>query len=183
MRNRFLLAALAVAACALTAVATALAAGSSKHATTRHSSAARRAAQYHGGGPAGPGGLPLRGPGGPGGGAVHSESVVLDKAGTGFITVTTDSGKVKAVSASEGKLTIEESANGIVYKTVTLEIASGAKVTLDGNSSSLEALKEGDRVVVCSSSEGTTVLAADSSFRPEGGFGHQGPPPGGPPSE
>ena len=106
---------------------------------------------------------------------------MLNKAGTEFITLTTDSGTVKSVEASSGKLTITEAAKSVTYKTVTLTIPSAAKVTLDGKSSSLESLKEGDHVTVASSSEGTTVMAADSSFHPEPGSWHGGPPPGGQP--
>src|SRR5213592_721978 len=47
------------------------------------------------------------GPGGPGGPAVHAEAVVPNKAGDGFITVTSDAGKVKSVSGND--ITIDES--------------------------------------------------------------------------
>ncbi len=172
MRRKLLLVYGVVGVCALAGVATALAAsGKTQHAKSGHvASAGSSQAGY---GP--PGGF--GGPGGPGGFAVHAESVVLDKAGTGFITLTTDSGTVKSVEASAGKLTIAEAAKSVAYKTVTLSIPSGAKVTLDGKSSTLESLKEGDRVNVSSSSEGTSVEATDSSFHPEGGTWHGGPPP------
>lgn len=171
MRRKLLLVSGMVGVCALTAVATALAAsGKTQHARSAHAAADSRQGGY---GP--PGGF--GGPGGPGAFAVHAESVVLNKAGTEFITLTTDSGTVKSVEASAGKLTIAEAAKSVTYKTVTLSIPSGAKVTLDGKSSSLESLKEGDRVRVSSSSEGTSVEATDSSFHPEGGGWHGGPPP------
>lgn len=172
MSRRLILIAAVTGAVALAAVATALAAGGSKSKsaathTTRHATA--------GGIGGGPGGPP--GPGG-GPGGVHSESVVLNKKGDGFITVTSDSGKIKSVDAGAGSIEVTEEANSVTYKTVTLTIPSGATVTLDGKSSSLEALAAGDHVNVSSSSEGTTVFAADSSFHPEGP-GHGGPPPGG----
>ena len=85
--------------------------------------------------------------------------------------MTTDSGIVKSVEASAGKLTIEEGTSTVTYKTVTLSIPSEAKVILDGKTSSLSSLAAGDHVMVSSSSEGTIVFAADSSFHPEG------PPP------
>lgn len=184
MRRKVTLVALALAACALTA-ATALAASTkSARASARHTTAARKSAQASG--VAGEGGPPGGGPGwgaGPGGQpAVHSESVVLNKAGTEFITVTTDSGTVKSVEASTGTLTITEAARSVTYKTVTVSIPSGAKVTLDGKSSSLASLAEGDRVTVSSSSEGVAVNATDSSFHPEGAPGHGGAPPWGQPS-
>jgi Cu/Ag efflux protein CusF len=169
------------AVCALTAVATAIAASSSKsHASShRHAAVTRKGTQSGGpeGGPPGGGGF------GGGPGAVHSESVVLDKAGTAYITVTSDSGTVKSVEASAGKLTIVEGTKSVTYKTLTLTIPSEAKVTLDGETSSLEKLAEGDHVTVSSSSEGTEVMATDSSFHPEGGpqGGHGGPPQGGQP--
>jgi len=174
MPRRFILVATIAGACALAAVATALAAGS-----TKSKSATRHATRHATATSTGEGGA-LPGPPGPGGGrgAVHSESVVLNKKGDGFITVTTDSGKVKSVDAGAGTLEVTEEAKSVVYKTVTLTIPSGSTVTLDGKSSSLESLAAGDHVTVSSSSEGTTVFAADSSFRPEGP-GHGGPPPGG----
>jgi Cu/Ag efflux protein CusF len=174
MRRKLLLICGVVGVCAFAGVATALAtSGKTQHA---HSGRAAAANSSQGGyaPPGGPGG-----PRGPGGFAVHAESVVLDKAGTEFITLITDSGTVKSVEASAGKLTITEAAKSVTYKTVTLSIPSAAKVALDGKSSSLESLKEGDRVTVSSSSEGTTVQAADSSFHPEGGGWQGGPPPAG----
>ena len=171
MSRRLILVAVVAGACALAAVATALAAGSTKTKTsTRH---AAISGSGEGGGPPGPRG----GPGGGGRGGVHSESVVLNKKGDGFITVTTDNGKLKSVDTSAGTIEVTEEANSVVYKTVTLTIPSGSNVTLDGKSSSLEKLAAGDHVTVSSSTEGTTVFAADSSFHPEGP-GQGGPPPG-----
>lgn len=178
MPRRLILVAAVTGACALAAVATALAAGSTK--SKRSTSHATRHGTINGtgegsgpGGPPGPGGWP--GPGGHGG--VHSESVVLNKKGDGFITVTTDSGKIKSIDAGAGTIEVTEEANSVTYKTVTLTIPSGATVVLDGKSGSLAGLAAGDHVVVSSSSEGTNVFAADSSFQPQGA-GHGGPPPG-----
>ena len=187
MRRKTILVSALVAVCALSAVATALASsGSARHARShsagviRGRDQAQRANSGEGGGP------PAGGTGGPGGlgggpGIVHAEGVMLDKAGTGYITFTTDSGTVKSVEASAGKLTILEGTKSVTYKTLTLSIPSEAKVTLDGKSSSLSSLAEGDHVVVMTSSEGTTVNAGDSSAHPEGGAGHGGPPPSGEP--
>ena len=178
MRRKLVIACALAVVCATAAVATALAATPNKHHASRGATVRRSARS---GAKLGEGGAPP--PGGPGGpgwpGAVHSESVVLNKAGTGYITVTSDSGTVKSVEASAGKLTIAEGVKSVSYKTVTLTIPSEAKVSLDGNSSSLADLAEGDHVTVSSSSEGTTVFATDSSFHPEGGPGHPGPPPAG----
>jgi hypothetical protein len=122
------------------------------------------------------------GHGGPGGHgmAVHSTEVVLNKAGTAFITETEDSGTVTAVDSSAGTVTIKEGTSSVTYATPTITIPSGATVTLDGNTSSLEKILSGDHVSIRSSSEGTDVFAIDSSFTPpthmQGGPG--GPPPG-----
>jgi hypothetical protein len=132
-------------------------------------------------------------PGGPGGGpdggmAVHSVDVVLNKAGTAYITETRDSGTVTAVDASAGTVTIKEGTATVTYGTPTISVPSGATVTLDGKASSLEKLATGDHVSITSSSEGTDVFATDSSFSPTGhgpgGAGGWGGPPAGatPPS-
>jgi hypothetical protein len=129
---------------------------------------------------------PARQPGGPHGGpAVHADEVVLNKAGTAFITETEDSGTVTSVSGDQ--LTIKEAADNVTYKTVTLTIPADATVNRNGAKAALSDLKTGDHVHVSSSSDGTTVFAGDSSFGP-GGPGHGGPPgapghggPGGPP--
>lgn len=138
-----------------------------------------------GGGPGGPGGPGRGGPGGPAGGGpggtVHSTSVLLNKAGTAYITVTSDSGTVKSVDATAGSLVITEGTKSVTYKTVTLTIPSDAKVILDGKSSALEKLTEGDRVSVSSSSEGTIVQAGNSSFDPKRIGRRGGPPLGGQP--
>jgi len=119
---------------------------------------------------------------GPGGGAVHSVSVVPDKAGTSFITLTSDRGTVKSVDSAGATLTIEEGTKSATYKTLTLSVPSGTKVMRDGKAASLAEIKAEDHVSVSSSSEGTTVFAMDSSFRPEHGPGRGGAPGmGGPP--
>jgi hypothetical protein len=119
-------------------------------------------------------------PGGPGGRAVHEDAVVLNKAGTAFITATEDSGTV--VSVSGDQLTIKEGTKSVTYKTLTLTIPSGATVKRNGSTAQLSDLKAGDRVHVTQSSDGTTVIGGDASFRPTGGPGH-GPPGGGYPAQ
>jgi hypothetical protein len=114
-------------------------------------------------------------PGGPGGRAVHEDAVVLNKAGTAFITATEDSGTV--VSVSGDQLTIKEGTASVTYKTVTLTIPSGATIKRNGSTAQLSALKAGDHVRVSKSSDGTTVFADDGTHRPQGP-GH-GPPGGG----
>lgn len=126
--------------------------------------------------------------GGPGGGAVHSVSEVLDKAGSAYISQTTDSGTITSVDATADTITLKEGTSKVSYATPTITIASGADVTLDGSTSSLSALVAGDHVTITSSSDGTTVFATDASFHhAQGPGGHggwggpssQGAPPSG----
>lgn len=121
-----------------------------------------------------------RGPGGP---PVHAEAVVLNKAGTGWITVTEDSGTVKSVSGND--LTITEGTTAVPYKDVTVTIPDGATVVRNGAKAAVSDIKTGDRVHVASSSDGTFVFAADASWQPRGPWGggdHGGGPPGPPPA-
>jgi hypothetical protein len=117
-----------------------------------------------------------------GGPPVHAEAVVLNKAGTGFVTVTEDAGTVKSVSGDQ--LTITESARKgsttVTYKDATLTIPSDATIRRNGATASLGDLKAGDHVHVASSSDGTFVDAFDSSHRPPR-HGPGGPPPAGAP--
>jgi hypothetical protein len=136
-----------------------------------------------------PRGLGLRhrgGPGGPGGPGVHSESVVLNKAGDGFITVTADAGKIKSVSGND--ITIDESVGTVHYKDVTVTIPGDATIVRNHAKAALSDLKADDSVRVISSSEQTIVIAEDAAFRAKeskrrpwghGGRGRPGgPPPG-----
>jgi len=166
-----------LAACAVTAVAVPIAQGTKAHSASSHQGAVPsvRGVPGPGGGPGGPGGPP-------GPPAVHSVSVVLNKARSGFVTQTTDSGTIEGVDASGGTITLDEGTKTLKYQTVTVTVPGGATVLLDGKTSSLSDLATGDRVTVVSSSEGTTVMAGDSSFHPEGSPGHGGPPGGAPPS-
>jgi len=134
-------------------------------------------------GPGGPGG-PGFGPGGP---AVHAEAVVPNKAGDGFITITTDGGTIKSTSGSD--VTIDESVGTLHYKDATVTIPSDATVIRNHAKASLSDLKEGDFVRVIASSERTIVIAEDAAFQKQErqrfrgfrGFDHHGPPPPGAP--
>ena len=131
--------------------------------------------------PAGAPGRP-HGPHGPGGRAVHAEAVVLNKAGTAFITVTEDNGKVKSVSGRD--VTITEAIGSVTYKDVTISLPADAKILRNVKTAKADDLKANDRIHVSQSSDGTFVFAADASFRPGPGMGrghHRGPGPGGPP--
>jgi hypothetical protein len=121
--------------------------------------------------------------GGPGGRAVHAEEVVLNKAGTAFITETEDSGKVKSVSGQD--VTIAEGIGSVTYKDVTITLPAAAKIVRNGKTAAVGDLKAGDFIHVSQSSDGTFVFAGDASFRPGRGPGHgrdhDGPRPLGPP--
>jgi hypothetical protein len=114
--------------------------------------------------------------------SVHSEEVVLDKAGDKFITETEDNGVVKSVSGND--LTITEGTKTVTYKDVTITIADGATIMRNGKTAQLSDLQAGDHVHATQSSDGTVVLAGDDSFRPPHGGpgGPGGPPPGAPPA-
>lgn len=123
--------------------------------------------------PGPPAGGPMGGP------PIHSVSVVPNKEGSGFDTVTMDGGTVQSVSGQQ--LTITEGTKTLTYKTVTLTIAANATVTRDGKSAQLSQLQSGDHVIVSENSDGTSMVnAADSSFTPPHGPGGPGGPPGAP---
>jgi hypothetical protein len=172
------------AVCAIAAVTAAIAQGSgtSKSSSTKSKAGTAHAAQAGTPGPPGDGVGGPHGVGGPDGGAVHSVSVVPDKAGTSFITLTSDRGTVQSADSGAGTITIVEGTQSATYKTLTLSVPSGAKVMRNGAGASLGDIKAKDEVSVESSSEGTTVFAMDSSFHLEHGHGRGGPPGiGGPP--
>ena len=123
--------------------------------------------------------------GGPGGPAVHSEAVVPNKAGDGFIAVTSDAGKVKSVSGND--ITIDESFNNVHYKDVTVTIPDGATIIRNHAKAALSDIKADDDIRVIASSEQTIVIAEDAAFEKQerkqfGGRGpwdhHGGPGPG-----
>jgi hypothetical protein len=159
---------IAVAACVVLGAIGGIAgsAASSKHSSSS-SSTPRKSGFARG---------PIGGPPGRGR-AVHASEIVLNKAGTAFITQTIDTGTVKSVSGND--VTITEGVGSVTYKDVTLTIPSGATVTRDGASASVSDLKAGDRISVSRSSDGTSVFAADSAWRPSGINGHGGPGGGG----
>jgi hypothetical protein len=136
--------------------------------------------------PGGPRHEGFRGPGGPGPGgpAVHAEAVVPNKAGNGFITVTSDAGTIKSISGND--ITIDESVGNLHYKDATVTIPSDATVVRNHAKASVSELKEGDFIRVVSSSDGTFVMAEDAAFRKQerrrfGGPGGYGRPAGPPP--
>jgi hypothetical protein len=121
-------------------------------------------------------GGPVGGPGFfHGGPAVHSEAVVPNKAGNGFITVTSDAGKVKSVSGND--LTIDESVGSVHYKDVTVTIPDDATVIRNHATAKLSDIKADDDVRVIASSEQTIVIAEDAAFekKERQQFGSRGP--------
>lgn len=117
--------------------------------------------------------------------AVHADVVLLNRAGTKFITATEDRGTVQSVSGDH--LTIKEAVGNVTYRTVTLTIPSSATITRNFAKVALSALKAGDRVRVVQSSDGTEVDAIDPSSLRVGPRGwkpgapvHPGFVPGGP---
>jgi hypothetical protein len=169
------------AACAAAALTAGIAEGSGtttqSSTTTQPSTTSGAAMPGHDGHGGPPGGRE------PGGGAVHSVDVVLNKAKSAYITQTTDEGTVESVDSSGGSITLLEGTKAVPYKTVTVTVPTSATVTLDGKSSTLSALVAGDRVSVSSSSDGTDVIAMDSSFKPEGGSPPAGAKGQAPPGE
>jgi hypothetical protein len=167
---------LAVAACVVLGAAGGIvgsAAAPSKSSTTQNGGW-----RQHGGPP--PGG----GPGGPGGPVVHAEEVVLNTAGSAYITATDDNGKVKSVSGND--VTITEGTAKMTYKDVTVTLPDGATVVRNGAKAKVTDLKVGDQIHVSQSSDGTFVFASDASWKPtDRPDGHGGPGrpggPGGPP--
>ena len=174
---------IAAVAAAGTCVLAGAAAGISQSAASSSSSSSAKSAKA--GAPARTAGAHAFGHfgrGGPGG-EVHALEVVPNKAGTGFITVTEDNGTITSIDAGAGKITLKEGTSSVTYATPTIDIPSGATVLLNGSSSSLEKLSAGDKVSISSSSEGTTVFATDSSFKPPAGpdgMPHLAPPQGAP---
>jgi type II secretory pathway pseudopilin PulG len=135
-------------------------------------------------------------PGGPGpgfflGGPVHAEAVVPNKDGTGFVTVTEDSGVLSSVDGTT--LHIKEGTDKATYKDdAAVDVGSDAKVLRNHATAKLSDLKSGDHVhVITGGPQGNIVVAEDDATIAQdkkdhdkwGGhhrFGPGGPPPGGP---
>src|SRR3954453_19024824 len=146
---------------------------SSKKSAAKTSKSAPRHEGFRGGGP-----------GFHGGPAVHAEAVVPNKAGDGFITVTSDAGTVKSVTGND--ITIDESVGKVHYKDVTVTIPDGATVIRNHAKASLSDIKAADDIRVIASSEQTIVIAEDAAFqakerkrfRGRGPWDHHGGPGG-----
>src|SRR3954451_7340214 len=139
------------------------------------------------------GGMRHGGPG-PGfflGGPVHAEAVIPKKDGTGFVTVTEDSGVLSSLDGTT--LHIKEGTDKATYKDdVPVDVGSNAKVIRNHAPAKLSDLKSGDHVhVIQGGPRGNVVVAEDDAtlakdkkrFQRWGGrhhFGPGGPPPGAP---
>src|SRR3954451_8961048 len=137
---------------------------------------------------AGPG--PMRGPMF---GPVHSEAVIPNADGTGFDTVTSDSGTLNSVDGTT--VHVKEGTDKKTYKDdVAIDVGSDAQVFRNHEKAALGDLKAGDHVHVIQAPKGNVVIAEDDAFiakeqkehkgfrdgHRHHGFGPGGPPPGGP---
>ena len=144
---------------ALAGIAGSMAAPSSKSSKSKSNSAkaqALRHAKRFG---------PLRfgfGPG-PGGGPVHSETVIPNESGDNFVTITTDAGKLKSRDGS--KLTLTEGTDKATYGTPTIDVGSSPKVFRNHAPATLDDLKTDDEVRIIQSPRGTLVWAEDAAFQ------------------
>lgn len=102
------------------------------------------------------------GHGGPGHGGVHSESVVADPDGSGFVTLTSDRGTVTKVSGST--LTIKEGTADETYDTVEVTIDGTVSVERNGATAKLSAIKVGDHVQIEQDGTDTRVHAATAKW-------------------
>jgi hypothetical protein len=124
------------------------------------------------------------------GGPVHAEAVVPKPDGSGFDTVTTDSGTLNGVDGTT--VDLKEGTDKATYKdSVKIDVGSDATVIRDGKKATLADLKAGDHVRVIQGPKGNAVFAADDAFIAQqqkdhdgwrhDGFGHGAPPPPGAP--
>jgi hypothetical protein len=134
----------------------------------------------------GPGGPRFGGPGGP---ALHSEAVVPNEDGTGFDTVTTDSGTFLSLDGTTVHL--KQATEKATYKAdAAIDVGSDAKVVRNGEDAKLSDLAKDDHVHIVKAPKGTFVMAASDAWIKSHrgrrlhhhghGPGPGGPPPGGP---
>lgn len=138
------------------------------------------------------GGFGFRHGPGPGmlmGGPVHAEAVVPKPDGSGFITVTTDSGTLNGVDGTT--VDVKDGTDKATYEdSVKIDVGSDAVVIRDGKKATLADLQAGDHVRVIQGPKRNAVFAADAAFIAQQqkehqgwdhhGFGPGGPPPGAP---
>lgn len=113
----------------------------------------------------------------PGGPAIHSESVVPDSDGKGFHTITIDAGNVKSIDGN--KITITEGIKDEKYKDVELDLSDVKTVMRNHKIAKLSDIAVGDRLFVCISSDGDSMVnAVDVATQKRGGAGRPNFPPG-----
>jgi hypothetical protein len=133
-----------------------------------------------------------------GGPPVHSETVVPNANGDGFVTVTMDNGKLKSIDGS--KLTVTEGTDKATYGEPTIDVGDNPTVIRNHAKAALGDLKVGDEVHIIKGPKQTVVIAEDAAFQaqdqkehgrffrhrgrffmhPGGPPGAWGPPPGAP---
>src|SRR3954452_345090 len=137
----------------------------------------------------GPGPGPMRGPMF---GPVHSEAVIPNADGTGFDTLTSDSGTLNSVDGTT--VHVKEGTDKKTYKDdVAIDVGNDAEVFRNHEKAKLSDLKPGDHVHVIQAPKGNIVIAEDDAFiakeqkehkdfrgERHHGFGFGGPPPGPP---
>ena len=127
------------------------------------------------------------------GGPVHATAVIPKADGTGFDTITEDSGTLLSVDGTTVHL--KQGTDKATYKAdAAIDVGSNAKVIRNRQDAKLSDLKAGDHVhVITGGPKGNVVIADDDAFlaqqkkdfekgfRHHGfgpGFGPGGPPPG-----
>lgn len=116
------------------------------------------------GGPGRPGGHGARGGhgAGPGGGGIHSETVVPDADGSGFVTITSDRGTVTKLDGST--LTIKQGTEDETFDTVEVVANGTVTVLRNGKTAKLSAIKVGDHVHVHRDGTSTRIMAATAAW-------------------
>ena len=123
-------------------------------------------------------------------GPVHDEAVIPKRDGSGFLTITSDSGTLNSVDNTT--VHIKEGTDKATYDPdKQVDVGSDAKVIRNGADAKLSDLQAGDHVrVITGTPKGNLVIAADDAWLTQRkkqfeehhfGFGPGGPPPGGPP--
>jgi hypothetical protein len=179
MKQRSIMAILAVGAtCAVAGAAVSGVASSSAAtkatAATKAAPAGRPGRFDAPGGPRGPHG---RGPG-PGRGGIHSESVVPDKDGSGFVTIVEDAGTLGAIDGT--KLTLKEGTAKEAYATVDVTADGTVTVHRNGATVKLADLQVGDHVHVSKDGSNTRIDASTAAWEAKQDAAHGDRPGDGP---
>ncbi len=79
-------------------------------------------------------------------GAPDLSAVVFSESSKSFVQLVFDRGKITAINASGGTLTVQQAQDGNVWRTQTFTVPSTADVLRNGHHSTLAKLKVGERV-------------------------------------